>query len=151
MVTYFKYLQRKVGRTLQPWAETMASNCRCHTSYCSSVYHPISGDMSSISMLGTRYVVLNSFRAISAILEKQSSKCSNRPHPTMASELVGMDKAMLFMECDDRFRQYRKIFSRLFGSRNSTVAFNLVGEEQTRRFLCDVLRMPANLAGLLRW
>ena len=69
----------------------------------------------------------------------------------MASELVGMDKAMLFMECDDRFRQYRKIFSRLFGSRNSTVAFNLVGEEQTRRFLCDVLRMPANLAGLLRW
>ncbi|KAF8554746.1 cytochrome P450 [Imleria badia] len=107
------------------------------------------GDVSSISMLGTRYVILNSSKAISAILEKQSIKCSNRPHLTMAYDLVGLTKSMLFMDCNDWFRQYRKLFSRLIGSRNCTAAFHPI-EEETRRFLCNVLRKPDDLAGHIR-
>ncbi|KAI9571605.1 cytochrome P450 [Boletus coccyginus] len=110
------------------------------------------GDISSISILGTRYVVLNSSKAISAILEKQSTKCSNRPHLTMASDLVGWcpSQGMLFMNCNDRFRQYRTLFYRLFGSKNSTAVFNWIEEEETRRFLCNVLRKPDDLAHHIR-
>ncbi|KAG6375615.1 cytochrome P450 [Boletus reticuloceps] len=87
------------------------------------------GDISTISILGTRYVVLNSYEAISAVLEKQSSKCSNRPHLTMASDLH---------------------FNRLFGTRSSTAAFNSIGEEETRRFVCKLLRTPEDLVDHIR-
>ena len=110
----------------------------------------ILGDISSISIFGTRYVVLNSSKAISAILEKQSIKCSNRPHLTMASDLVGLSKGMLFIDYNDRFRQYRKLFYRLFGSRNNTSVFNSIEEEETRRFLCNVLRKPEDLVNHIR-
>ncbi|KAF8134338.1 cytochrome P450 [Boletus edulis] len=109
------------------------------------------GDIISISILGTRYVVLNSHRAISAILEKQSIKCSNRPHLTMACDLVGFDKAMPFMDCSDRFRRSRKLFYRLFGTTNSTAAFNHIEEKETRRFLRKVLQTPDNLVNHIRF
>ncbi|KAF8550635.1 cytochrome P450 [Imleria badia] len=108
------------------------------------------GHISSISVLGTRYVVLNSSKAISAILEKQSVKCSNRPHLTMASDLVGLSKGMLFINYNDRFRQYRKLFYRLFGSRNSTAVFNSIEEGETRRFVHNVLQKPENLVNNIR-
>ncbi|KAI9571565.1 cytochrome P450 [Boletus coccyginus] len=108
------------------------------------------GEFSSISMLGTRYVVLNSSRAISAVLEKQSTKSSSRSHLTMALDLVGLDKAMPFMNCNDRFRRYRKLFYRLFGSRNSVAVFHSIEAEETRRFLCNVLREPGDLANHIR-
>ncbi|KAG6375632.1 cytochrome P450 [Boletus reticuloceps] len=109
------------------------------------------GDIISISILGTRYVVLNSHRAISAILEKQSIKCSNRPHLTMACHLVGLDKGMPFMDCSDRFRRFRKLFYRLFGTRNSTAAFNHIEEKETRRFLRKVLQTPDDLVNHIRF
>ena len=110
----------------------------------------ILGDISSITMLGTRYVILNSSKAVSAILEKQSIKCSDRPHMTMASDLVGFSKGILFIDCNDRFRRYRKLFYRLFGTRDSTATFNSIEEEETRRFLCNVLRKPENLVNHIR-
>lgn len=43
----------------------------------------------------------------SATLEKQNIRCSITPHLTMASDLVSLKKGM---DCDDRFRRYRKLF-----------------------------------------
>lgn len=110
----------------------------------------IKGEISSISILGTRYVILNSTKAITEILEKQSIKCSDRPRLIMATDLVGMDKGMLFVNYNDRFRQYRRHFARLFGSRNSTAAFNSIEEEETRQFLRNVLNKPDDLVKHIR-
>ena len=110
----------------------------------------ILGEVSSISILGTRYVILNSTKAITSILEKQSIKCSDRPSFTMATDLSGLDKGMAFLNYNDRFRQYRKHFARLFGSRSSTAAFNSIEEEGTRRFLRNVLKKPDDLAKHIR-
>ena len=68
----------------------------------------------------------------------------------MASDLVGLNKSMLFMDCNDRFRHYRKLFYRLFGSRKSTAAFNSIEEQETRRFLRIVLQKPEDLVSHLR-
>ncbi|KAG8214176.1 cytochrome P450 [Butyriboletus roseoflavus] len=110
------------------------------------------GDISSIRMLGMRYVILNSSKAVSAILEKQSSKSSDRPHLTMAADLVGFSKVLIFVNGNnsDRFRQNRKLFYRLMGTRDSTAAFNSIQEEGTRRFLRNVLRKPEVLVNHIR-
>jgi len=62
------------------------------------------GEISSVSIMGTNYVVLNSYKAINAILEKQSIKCSDRPRLPFATDLVGLDKGMLYVNNNDRFR-----------------------------------------------
>ncbi|KAF8840877.1 cytochrome P450 [Paxillus ammoniavirescens] len=108
------------------------------------------GDTSSISILGTRYVILNSCEAVSDILEKQSAKCSDRPHLTMACDLVGWGSGMFFINYGARFRRYRKLFYHMFGNRSSTAIFNPIEEEETRRFLCNVLKRPDNLAAHIR-
>lgn len=59
--------------------------------YCSHSHDiAILGDISSISLLGMHYVVLNSSKAVSAILEKQDIKCLDRPHQTMSFDLLGL-------------------------------------------------------------
>jgi hypothetical protein len=69
----------------------------------------------------------------------------------MTSEaLVGLNKAILFMHCNDLFRQYRKLFYDLLGSRNGTTAFNLIEEEVMRWCLHIVLRKPEDLVSPLR-
>ena len=68
----------------------------------------------------------------------------------MASDLVGLDKGMLFINYTDRFRQYRRHFYRLFGSKSSTAKFNSIEEEETCRFLSKVLRKPEELAHHIR-
>ena len=52
---------------------------------------------------------------------------------------------MLFVNYNDRFRNYRRLFSRLFGSRSSTAAFNPIEEDETRNFLRNVLKKPEDL------
>ena len=134
---------------MQPWVENMVAPTSHHLA---SHSHDIAilGDISSISMLGTRYIILNSSKTVSAILEKQSIKCSDRPQLTMAADLVGFSKGITFTNYNDRFRQYRKLFYRLFGTRNSTAAFDSIEEEETRRFLRNVLRKPEDLVNHIR-
>lgn len=125
---------------MQSWVKNMA--CTFHHlnshSYSYRFDDLILGDISSITMLGTCYIILNSSKAISVILKKQNIKCSNRLHLTMVSDLVGLSKEMVFMNYNDRFHQSCKLTSCLFGTRNSTAAFNLIKEEETRRFLHKV-------------
>ncbi|KIJ04516.1 hypothetical protein PAXINDRAFT_22188 [Paxillus involutus ATCC 200175] len=102
------------------------------------------------NILGTRYVILNSYEAVSGILEKQSAKCSDRPHLIMACDLAGWSSGMLFVNYGARFRSYRKHFYRMFGNRGSTAIFNPIEEEETRRFLRNVLERPDNLAAHIR-
>ncbi|KAG8214181.1 hypothetical protein J3R82DRAFT_10970 [Butyriboletus roseoflavus] len=68
----------------------------------------------------------------------------------MAADLVGFGKGITFTNYNDRFHQYRKLFSRFFGTRNSTAAFNSIEEEETRRFLRNVLRQPEGLVKYIR-
>ncbi|KAF9227074.1 cytochrome P450 [Gyrodon lividus] len=108
------------------------------------------GDISSISVLGIQYVILNSYTAVSEILEKQSAKSSNRPHLTMACDLVGWGRGMIFVNNGEWFRSNRRLFHRLLGSRSSTAIFNPIEEEETRRFLRNVLEKPEALGTHIR-
>ena len=54
------------------------------------------------------------------------------------------------MDYSDRLRQHRKLISHLFGSRDSTAAFSSIKEEETRRFLRNVLQKPEHLFNHIR-
>ncbi|KAF9227072.1 cytochrome P450 [Gyrodon lividus] len=108
------------------------------------------GPIISMRMLGTQYIILNSAKAVDDILEKRSSISSDRPHFTMGGDLVGWGKALIFEQYGERFRLHRKLFHRQMGSKTSLTAFHPVEEEETKRFLCNVLNNPDDLAGHVR-
>lgn len=68
----------------------------------------------------------------------------------MASDLVGFNKVILFINYNEPLRQQRKYFHRLMGTKVSAAAFNPIEEEETRRFLYKVSRNPDGLVDHIR-
>ncbi|KAF9227082.1 cytochrome P450 [Gyrodon lividus] len=108
------------------------------------------GPIMSMNMFGTQYIILDSVKVVDDILEKRSSISSDRPHLTMGGDLVGWGDSLIFQQYGERFRQHRKFFHRQIGSRTSLATFYPVEEEETKRFLCNVLNNPDDLAGHVR-
>lgn len=73
-------------KCLELWAINMASTYSGHTA---NKPHSTLGPIMTIRALGTRYVVLNSFKVTKDLLEQRSGITSNRPHSTVAGDLVG--------------------------------------------------------------
>ena len=95
--------------------------------------------------LGTQYVVLNSLKAIKDILVKKSAITSNRPHLTLAFDLVGWGDATGFLPHGVAHRKHRKFFHRHVGVRSSLVTFYPAEEAEAKQFVHNVLRDPDNL------
>ncbi|KIJ60079.1 hypothetical protein HYDPIDRAFT_139854 [Hydnomerulius pinastri MD-312] len=108
------------------------------------------GDIISMNVLGSQMIILNSAKTVTDFLEKKSAISSDRPHLTMACDLVGWKELLIFQQYGERFRQYRKFFHRQLGSRNSLATFYPVEEDETRQFLCNVLQDPDDLAAHIR-
>ncbi|KIJ18483.1 hypothetical protein PAXINDRAFT_128630 [Paxillus involutus ATCC 200175] len=108
------------------------------------------GGIMSMNVLGKQYIILNSVKAASDILEKQSSISSDRPHFTMGGDLVGWGASLIFLQYGEQLRQQRKFFHRQMGSRASLATFYPVEEEETRQFLCNLLDNPDKLPEHIR-
>ncbi|KAF9237425.1 cytochrome P450 [Melanogaster broomeanus] len=131
---WFAALSQKYGK--YAFASTIQSSILCSRL----------GPIISMNVLGTGVIVLNSAQAVNDILTKKSAITSDRPHLTMGGVLVGWGDATLFQQYGERFRQHRKFFHRQLGSRSSLTTCYPVEEEETRRFLCNVLSSPDDLA-----
>jgi len=108
------------------------------------------GEISSISVLGKRIVILNSAKAAVDVLQKKSAVNSDRPHLTMAGDLVGWGDSFIFMQYGERFQQFRKIFHKLFGSPSSLKSFHPIQQQETLRFVQNVLNGPGELKAHVR-
>ncbi|EGN99070.1 hypothetical protein SERLA73DRAFT_181861, partial [Serpula lacrymans var. lacrymans S7.3] len=100
------------------------------------------GDILSFHVLGTRLVIVNSAEMAVDILDKKSAIYSDRPSFTMAGELIGWKNTSIFLRYGETFREHRRNFHRLIGSRALMQKFDPVVEQFTRRFLQDVLKNP---------
>ena len=101
--------------------------------------------MISLRLLSTRYIVLNSLKTTKDLLEKMSAITSDRPHFTMAGDLVGLGNATFFLEYGDTLRKHRKFFTRHIGANSSLVTFHPAEEAEARRFVINVLKNPDDL------
>nr|BAL05152.1 cytochrome P450 [Phanerodontia chrysosporium] len=76
------------------------------------------GDVMSLDVLGTRYVILNSAEAATDLLEKRNSKYADRPTFPMY-ERVGWKDTLVFLPYGPYFRKQRKMLQLPLGEGES--------------------------------
>ncbi|KAI6017138.1 cytochrome P450 [Pisolithus marmoratus] len=108
------------------------------------------GDMIHLEILGQHIVILNSVDAAVEMLEKKSSIYSDRPVVPMGGELVGWKDSLVLLPYGDRFRQHRKNFHHVLGTRAAASIYYHIEEEGTLTFLRHVLATPSDLNVHLR-
>lgn len=108
------------------------------------------GDIVSVTLLGQPMVILNSPKLAVEMLERKSSIYSDRPTFTMGGKLVGWDRTLVLLHYGSRFREYRRLFSQLIGSRKMVASYAQHMEAETSRFLARLLRQPDQLAKQVR-
>ena len=82
-------------------------------------------------------------------LDKKGAIYSNRPVLEMGGELVGYSQTLVLIPYGQRFRTYRKHFSRYLGAQPIQNLYPLV-EHETRRFLKRTLAKQEDLLAHLR-
>jgi cytochrome P450 len=108
------------------------------------------GNISHVEILGQHIMVLNNVRTAMELLDKKSSSYSDRPVLPMGGELVGWKNTLVLLPYGDRFREYRKNFSRVIGSRSAMHTYHPTEETETHRFLQRILAKPAELSQHVR-
>ncbi|GLB33469.1 putative cytochrome p450 [Lyophyllum shimeji] len=108
------------------------------------------GDICSVTVLGQPFIILNSAKVATAMLDKKSSIYSDRPVLQMGGNLVGWVNTLVLIPYGDRFRRFRRLFHRVIGTSASMKKFSHVEEFETRKFLRRVLTKPGDLAAHVR-
>ena len=106
------------------------------------------GPVVTLKIMGTQYVVLNSFKATKDLLEKKSAITSNKPHFTMGNDLVGWGDVTALLQYGDTCRKHRKFVGRQIGTKSSLEVFYAAEEAEARRFLRNVLKNTDDLVAL---
>ncbi|KAK0185225.1 cytochrome P450 [Armillaria mellea] len=104
------------------------------------------GDITSISILGQRIVVINSIPVAIALLDKKSLISSDRPFFAMSGELIGWKNGLALMPYGSRFRNFRRLAHQLFGTSATMKTFLPIVELGTHRFLKRVCAKPEELS-----
>ncbi|KAK9780198.1 putative Cytochrome P450 [Seiridium cardinale] len=99
------------------------------------------GPISSMNLLGWKFIVLHDRQAAHDLLQKDSAKSSDRPWAEFAFSLCGLDEFMVSKYNSD-FRHRRKLFHQQLGTATLTNRFSDVQEVESRWFLLSVLNNP---------
>ena len=110
----------------------------------------LSGDISHIEIMGRHIVVLNSAKEATEMLDKKSSKYSDRPVFHMAGNLIGFKYSLPLLRYGDRFRESRRQFHRFIGTRAMLKTYHDIQQLEVHRFLKRVYARPEQLATHIR-
>ncbi|OCH95986.1 cytochrome P450 [Obba rivulosa] len=108
------------------------------------------GDIVSVNLLGQTMVILNSPKLALEMLDKKSAIYSDRPTLTMGGELAGWDRTLVLLRYGTVFRETRRLFSQLIGSRKHVERFHSLFEVETRKFLYRLMRHPDDVGKQVR-
>ncbi|KAG6199031.1 hypothetical protein E4U35_006897 [Claviceps purpurea] len=100
------------------------------------------GPISSISIFGTRLIILHSYEAQQELLVKKSSKTTARP-TFYFSRMCGFGSFV--STSGPIFRQHRKLMHQQLGTRVLAERFSGTQDAETKRFLLRVLDHPEGL------
>ncbi|KAF9261904.1 cytochrome P450 [Marasmius fiardii PR-910] len=101
----------------------------------------IYGDVFTFDVLGSRTIVLNSYRAIIDLLEHRSYNYSDRAHQPMLNEVVGTDWSFAFMRYSDSWRLHRRTFHQFFQPRVVT-EYNDIQRKRTSSLVQKLMSTP---------
>ena len=108
------------------------------------------GEITYLNVLGEKIIILNSSKAAVDLLDKRSATYSDRPVLVVCGEIIGWNRALPLTQYGPRFRELRKDFSRLIGSRASMEKFTPLLEKETAKFVARVIADPDSLARQIR-
>ncbi|KAF2024274.1 cytochrome P450 [Setomelanomma holmii] len=103
------------------------------------------GPISSITVLGQTFVIINDAELALRLLRDRSASYSARPHMVFASEMIGWKNTLAFSGYTDTFKQHRTNIAKVAGSTTSLTVFNRVQEEEAVHFLINLLNSPQDL------
>jgi hypothetical protein len=95
-----------------------------------------------LSALGLHIVVLNDSNMAKDLLDKRSAIYSDRPTMSMAGELCGWDRPLVMHHYDEGFKEFRRCFFKLFGTRQNLEEFYPVFEEEAHKLMKHILTKP---------
>ena len=111
-----------------------------HTIHILRIADSITGHIISLRVLGTQLIFLNSLKTTKDLLEKKSAITANRPHHTVAGDLIGWGNVTALLQYGDKLRKHRKFFARHINTNSNLVMFFPTEEAAARRFVLDVSR-----------
>ena len=104
------------------------------------------GDVAHIQVFGQHFILLNSYKAAVEMLDKKSIKYSDRPVPTFVGDLLGCKHSLPLLSYGDTFRETRKRFHRVVGTRASAEEYGDIEVVEIHKFLKRILADPEQLA-----
>ncbi|TRM56906.1 cytochrome P450 [Schizophyllum amplum] len=108
------------------------------------------GDIVSVDLLGTRFVIINNPDAAVDLLNKRARNTSDRPSFPMANDLVGWDQTISNLRSEGTHKEYRKLVGRIIGTRNHVSKFDATSELQATLFLRRLLESHNDVEQAIR-
>ncbi|KAL1744246.1 cytochrome P450 [Schizophyllum fasciatum] len=96
------------------------------------------GPICSVSVLGTRLVIINDPDIAVDLLDKRAKNTSDRPSFHMA-DLIGWDRTISNLRSEGTHKEYRKLVGRVIGTRGHVHKFDRTSELQATLFLRRLL------------
>ncbi|KAJ3010156.1 hypothetical protein NUW54_g2574 [Trametes sanguinea] len=100
------------------------------------------GDVVYLKVFGTSTVVLNSLEAARDLLDKRSSKYSDRPPMTLLVDLIGQTSSLIAIPYGDRLRKHRKWLHDGVGNKTQLASFQDIQRREARRLLHNLYDEP---------
>ncbi|KDQ54080.1 hypothetical protein JAAARDRAFT_410464 [Jaapia argillacea MUCL 33604] len=107
------------------------------------------GDVFYLNLLGQPMIILNSAKQAINILDKKSLIYSDRPSLEMCN-MTGWNKGLGLLPYGDDFRETRRMFHGVMGSKASMEKLMPIVEEETKKHLIRVLEDPDEVAQSIR-
>ncbi|KAF2851313.1 cytochrome P450 [Plenodomus tracheiphilus IPT5] len=110
----------------------------------------IYGPISSITVLGQTFVIINDSNLALELLRDRATIHSGRPKMVFSGDMIGWKNSLSLQQYDETFKQHRKNIAKVAGSSVSLSVVDRVQEEESAHFLLNVLESPADLFDHIR-
>ncbi|KAI0655728.1 cytochrome P450 [Cubamyces menziesii] len=101
------------------------------------------GDVVYFKVFRTPTIVLNSLEAVREVLDKRSSKYSDRPRMTLLVEVMEQTAALVSIPYGDRLRKHRKWLHDGVANKSKLTEYRDVQRREVRKLLQNLLDDPA--------
>ncbi|KAI8992762.1 cytochrome P450 [Trametes punicea] len=101
------------------------------------------GDVIYIQLFRTPTIVLNSIEAARELLDKRSSKYSDRPRMVLFAEMAGQDSALPAVLYGERLRRYRRWLYDGIGNKNRLRSYRDIQHREVRILVRNLSNSPA--------
>lgn len=102
------------------------------------------GPISSVTILGQTSIILHGKKEVEDLMEKMSTKTSDRPLSTFIN-MSGFDRYIPSMQYNATWRQHRRIMHQYLGTEKLSRRFNYIQNLESRRLLLRILASPKSL------